>query len=169
MEAHKVVKVQPLSETAFAPFGRAVARKGAAPPDMKGEGWRCWFPLGELADPAPLEIGLVQSDPQPLLLKKMERHRDREEWVFALDRPLVQTVSLSAPSNLQSPDPSRTQAFILQPGEGVILARGTWHAPGLPAGDRATLYGFVLGRSGSAAESEGWVWFAQDVVIQLEL
>lgn len=171
MGRERIVVAQPLTETAIGPFGRAVRRATGAPPDMSGAGWSCWFPLGELRGSMPLEIGLVQTGPRPLLVGTMERHLDREEWVYAIDHPIIQLVSLSGSVDSGRPDPDHAQAFILQPGEGIIMARGTWHAPGLPASDCVTLYGFVLSSRvpGSGAETEGWVDFGGALSIRVKL
>ena len=156
-----VVRVRPLTDPEVEPFGRAVRRESGTPPNQSDAGWACWFPLGELRDSAPLEIGLVKTDPRPRLIGEMERHQDREEWVFAIDEPLIQTVSLSRPGDPRRPDLDQAQAFLLNPGEGIVLALGTWHAPGLPSTDHETLYGFVLSKPapGPVAETEGWVPF----------
>ncbi len=169
MGKKRVVFARPLTESAIGVFGRAVRRETGAPPNVSGAGWSCWFPLGELHGSASLEIGLVQTEPRSLLVEAMERHPDREEWVYAIDQAFIQVVSLSQPDDNRRPDPDRARAFVLQPGEGIVMARGTWHAPGLPATDRATLYGFALSKPmpGSVPETEGWVDFRGGVNIRV--
>jgi ureidoglycolate hydrolase len=161
MGKERVVFAQPLVESAIEVFGRAVRRETGAPPSASGAGWSCWFPLGQLHESAPLEIGLVQTEPRSLVVGAMERHPDREEWVYAIDQPLIQLVSLSEAADTRRPDPDRARAFFLQPGEGIIMARGTWHAPGFPATNLVTLYGFALSKPvpDSVAETEGWIDF----------
>jgi len=168
MTRERRIAIQPIAEAALAPFGRAVgisssdSHAAARPPDAAGDGWACWYPVGELRDAAPLLIGLVRTDPRSLQVEALERHDDREEWVYALDQPVVQVVALSASGQPDWPDAASAAAFLLQPGQGVVVERGVWHSAGLPAGQRSVCYGFVLGppRPGAPPTTNPWIPFA---------
>lgn len=164
------IAIQPIAEATFGPFGRVVGHVTARPPDAAGDGWACWYPVGELRDAAPLLIGLVRTDPRPLQVEALERHDDREEWVYALDQPVVQVVALSAPGQPDRPDAASVAAFLLRPGQGVVVERGIWHSAGLPAGQRSVYYGFVLGpaRPDAPPPTNPWIPFAGGECIILE-
>ena len=163
------VTLEPLTPETFARFGQVIAAWPAQPPDNSGEGWRCWYPIGGLAqNPKPL-IGIVESQPRPLQVAEMERHPQREEWVFALDKPLVQAVALSNEEQPQQPDPHSLRAFLLLPSQGVLIEAGVWHAVGLPAGDEDTLYGFVLGEAlDNPLENSGWVKLPENTLVKIK-
>jgi ureidoglycolate lyase len=154
------IALEVLREDRAAPFGRLTGTAARPTPDITGDGWVCWYPAGEPDESAP-QLGIVRTEPRPLVVTVMERHQDREEWVYALDRPYIQVVALSTPDDPQRPDISTARAFRIEPGQGLIMARGIWHAVGLPAEDQSTLYGFLLGKPGSDPEAanSGWVPF----------
>jgi len=170
MTQERRIAIQPIAEAAFAPFGRVAGHVTARPPDAVGDGWACWYPVGELRDAAPLLVGLVRTDSRPLQVEALERHAEREEWVYALDQPVVQVVVLSAPGEPEQPDAASAAAFLLQPRQGVVVERGVWHSVGFPAGDESAYYGFVLGQPRSDAEVTGspWVPFAGDAYVIIE-
>lgn len=72
-------------------------------PDSQGERWRCWYPIGVVTREDLLQVGLVRSSPRTKLLDSMEMHSDREEFIFALEKPLVQTVHCQAPPCQSNP------------------------------------------------------------------
>jgi ureidoglycolate lyase len=163
------IALEALCEERVAPFGRLTGTAARSTPDIEGEGWGCWYPAGEPNEPAPM-LGIVRTEPRPLVVTVLERHQDREEWVYALDRPYIQVVALSSPDDAERPDSSTARAFRIEPGEGLILGRGVWHGVGLPAGDEATLYGFLLGKPGPDAEAanSGWVSFGDEVQVVVD-
>ncbi|NIV38491.1 MAG: hypothetical protein GWN58_56470, partial [Anaerolineae bacterium] len=119
----------------------------------------------------PLSVGIVRTDPRPLLIEALERHLDREEWVYVLNQSMIQVVALSMPAAPHQPSAESVKAFLLEPGQGVIMDRGVWHSAGLPVGDQSVYYGFVLGRSRSDTGAEGnpWVPFAGHERVVLEV
>ena len=170
MPKDHTIPIQPLDPKAFAPFGRAILRKDGALPDSCGKGWQCWYPLGELQNIPKARIGLVRARVRPLVVTALERHLAREEWVFALDSPLVQTVALSAAADPNRPDPQTAAAFLIRPGQGVIMVPGIWHGVGMSPGPQVITYGFVLAKSPpQSPEDSGWVDFADHTEVRLAL
>ena len=162
------VTLEPITPETFAHFGQVIAAWPTQPPDNSGEGWRCWYPVGGLAQDTKPLIGIVESQPRPLQVSQMQRHLQREEWVFALDKPLIQTVALSGEDNPQQPDPHSLRAFLLQPGQGVLIEAGVWHAAGLPAEAEITFYGFVLGEAlDDPQENSGWVKLMENTLVKI--
>src|SRR5205823_4231581 len=107
-------------------------------------GVRLWPPYGiEITD-------LVQPGENRLELRVdwAERHARSREAVVALSGSCV---VYAAPADATAPDGLR--AFVLRPGEGVVLDRGVWHgAPlALDAGARALV---VLRRGTGATDTE---------------
>ena len=171
MSAFLEVIAEPLDEDAVRPYGRMIAVPKGHIADFSGEGWQCWVPLAELEDGLQWQAGLVHSAARPLLVSEMESHLERPEIVFALDRPLVQTVALPDETNLSIPDVRSVKAFVIQPGQGLFMEKGIWHGVGLPAGVEGVLYLFLLG-SGElyeAGENSGWVPFAGGMVAQVKV
>ena len=163
------VSTQPLDPLAFRPYGRMIAPLPGQTPDFQGEGWRCWVSLAELDSGIHWQAGMVQGEKRPLVMSEMERHLERPECVFALDRAVVQTVAFSRPDTPGVPDERALKAFVIQPGQGVMMDKGVWHGVGLPAGDESIRYLFLLGsdRFTSESENSGWVPFASEVVVQI--
>jgi ureidoglycolate hydrolase len=163
-----VVKPQILDGKRFANYGQVVSAQPDQAPDNQGDGWVCWYPLATLAGSTPLQIGLVRSAGIQPAIAAMERHLDRAEWVYALDRPVLQAVALSSPAAPDQPDANQAAVFVLQPGQGVLLRAGVWHAPGMSADGQAAQYGFVLGRPSAPGQDSGWVKFTDAAVLQVQ-
>jgi ureidoglycolate lyase len=164
------IPLEPLSPQAFSPFGQVLMPLPGQPADTSGAGWQCWYPLARMAQGIDWQIGLVRTEPRPIVLDALERHLARPEWVLALDKPLIQTVALSGPQEAGAPDASTSKAFLIQPGQGVLLAAGVWHGVGLPAGKETTQYGFVLAaQPPDPHENSGWVSFSGNVTVKISV
>lgn len=169
MTGYLEVRAEPLTQDEVKPYGRMIAVPEGHAADFSGEGWQCWVPLAELEDGLQWQAGLVRSAARPLTVSEMESHLERPEAVFALDRPLVQTVALPDAVNLSIPDVRTVKAFVVQPGQGILMEKGIWHGVGLPAGPEGAVYLFLLG-SGElyeAGENSGWVPFAGGVTVRV--
>lgn len=168
MGEQRRIHAQTLTASDFEPFGRAVGLTEGRSADVGGEGWACWCPVGALQDEGPLEIGLVRSEARPLVVEALERHLDREEFVYALEQPVIQVVALTSPGG-GAPDATSAKAFLVLPGQGVIMAPGVWHGVGLPAGERAITYGFILAEAGEEpGAGSPWVTFAEGEVLRID-
>lgn len=153
--------VRPLTREAFAPFGQAVP-KPAGRPTSAGEAFDCWFGVGTLHG-RDLRLGQVLARrPAGGVVEAMERHPDIELLMPATG-PLVQVVApgrdLADP--LEQARAGEAVAFLLEPGEAVVVAPGVWHAAAMPAGPE-TLYWFAglphLPEPGR--EASPWIAFA---------
>jgi len=153
MAKEYLIKFQSLNQESFQPFGTVIAPEPNQEPDLTGDGWQCWYPLGELQTDYPPQIGIVRSESGYRTVSRMERHHNREEWVFAINEPVIQAVSFPSDTTMDRPDPQKTQAFLLLPGQGVLINKGIWHAAGIAPGEDHVLYGFVLGKE--SAEEKG--------------
>lgn len=133
----RIVKAQPLTAAAFAPFGDVLEAVGT--PDKIINQGLC----GRHHDRAQLDfsdgragISLFDAEPRtlPLSLEMMERHPDGSQAFLPMHQSPYLVV-VAADDNGKPGDPV---AFIAAPGQGVNYHRNTWHgvlcplhAPGL--------------------------------------
>jgi len=162
MKSNHDLTLQNLDEAVFSQFGKASLVKHQQAPNSSGEGWECWYPYGEIKRDRNLYFGIVKAEPRQWMVGAMERHQDRKEWIFALDKPIIQVVALSDPAVPDHPDSTRTIAFRIDPGQGVMVNRGIWHAAGLSFSDGPTHYLFILGKQTKkfAGQDTGWIEFS---------
>jgi ureidoglycolate lyase len=150
---------RPLSASAFAPFGEALqadAPGAASGIDINaGSARRHELPPPDLADAggaACLAIfrtaGPVHAPPWTLTV--LERHRLGSQTFVPLGGArCLAVVAPALPSG--GPDAAGLQVFLVAPGQGVTLHRGTWHHPLLTPGPAAVL---VLERRGAEPDCE---------------
>ena len=156
------IKAQALTEKNFSKYGESIFVRADQKPDSSGEGWECWYPIAEISKGRDFSFGLVSSKPKIIGTKFLERHLDREEYVIALDHPIIQVVGISDKMNIDMPDIHQTEAFLLKPGQWVKISAGVWHSAGLAADGGSSFYMFLLGRPGKATNpvDSGLVGFA---------
>lgn len=123
-----VLKIEWLTEEAFAPFGQIIAAKDR-PPDFRGGGgtlgWAIDFQAGR-----PL-VSFLKTPFQGSQFKKMERHFHLTQAFIPLGgSPTV--VAVAAPSDPRDreavPRPEQVRAFLLDGTKGYALWKGTWHS-----------------------------------------
>lgn len=133
----RLIVAEPLTAGAFAPFGDVLDTAGD--PDRLINRGLC----GRYHDRARLDftdgragISLFDAKPRslPYLLEMVERHPDGTQAFL----PMTQAPFLVIVASDDAGTPSRPRAFLTAPGQGINLARGTWHgvltplaAPGL--------------------------------------
>ncbi len=165
------ILLKKLSNIDFSLYGEVLHVSEGQRPDSAGEGWECWYPLGTVGTDRNMCFGIVKSQPMVPLLHYMERHQDRVEYLVALDRPIIQAVALSHLDYPNSPDASRTEAFIIYPGQLVMINRGIWHAAALALGSEVAQYLFILGKPGkeNGNPDSGLTRFAEDKTIEIKI
>ena len=160
--ADKQIRLQPLTETAFAGFGDVIALK--AKPDMIINQGMC----GRHHDMAQLDfarggqagISLFDATPRvlPYTLDMMERHpKGSQAFVPMHDAPFLVIVA-----DDKDGQPGLPQAFLTAPQTGINIHKNTWHgvltplsAPGLFA---------VIDRIGNDVNLEEH-WFDQEYTV----
>jgi ureidoglycolate hydrolase len=120
------VKIEPLTDEAFAPFGQVVSAKDR-PPDFQTEsgtqGWAVDFASGR-----PL-IMLLKTRYQGLQFSKLERHFNVTQTFLPLGgSPAVVAVAPPSADRAVIPSPGDVRAFLVDGSQGYALARGTWHS-----------------------------------------
>lgn len=121
-----IVKIQPLTAAAFAPFGDVLDTCGA--PDRLINAGLC----GRYHDRAKLDfsdgragISLFLAEPcrLPLRLDLVERHPEGSQAFLPMT--LAPFLVVVAPD--EGGSPGQPQAFVTGPGQGVNYHRGIWH------------------------------------------
>lgn len=165
----KKVPLRELSEEAFAPYGNVVCLPNNLP-TKKGQGWKCWLPVSLVSITTDLGIGLVVTQERPLVVTEMERHVSREEILWPTDKAVVQPMAL--PKDLDDPsavpDPDTVCAFLIKPGQAIVMAKGAWHSAAYPI-DKDTLYFFAIEEKDDAVGdmNDPWVTFPAGISVEV--
>jgi ureidoglycolate lyase len=147
-----LIRTEPLTQAAFAPFGDVLEASG--PADKIINRGLC----GRWHDRARLDFGpegragisIFKAEPRelPYVLDLVERHPEGSQAFL----PMSETEWLVIVAPDAGGTPGRPRAFVAAPGQGINFHRGTWHgvltplhAPGLFA---------VVDRIGSTANLE---------------
>jgi ureidoglycolate hydrolase len=141
----KTIELKTLGEGNFSRYGEAYLVHEGQKPDISGEGWGCWYPLGKIETENDVSFGIVRCQPSHEI-HFMERHLDRVEYLMALDRPVIQPVGFSSSNHPDSPDEDQTEAFVLYPGQILKILSGIWHSAAIPLDAETTKYLFLLGK-----------------------
>ncbi|XAH22898.1 ureidoglycolate lyase [Xylophilus sp. GW821-FHT01B05] len=151
------LQAQPLTREAFAPFGEALLvpqdtglaiNGGSAqrfdaqsPPDLLAQGGAPCLTLFRTAGP---------EHAAPWSLRLLERHALGSQTFVPLGSG--RCLAVVAPSAADgSPNEAQLQAFVVEPGQGITLRRGTWHHPLLTLGPIDVL---VLERRGPVVDCD---------------
>lgn len=123
---NQLIKAQPLTATAFAPYGDVMEAAGE-PDKLINEG-KC----GRFHDRAQLDFGdgkagvsIFQSEVAalPLSLSLVERHpMGSQAFIPMTNAPFLVVVATDADGK-----PTDPRAFITAPGQAINFHRGTWH------------------------------------------
>ena len=152
-------KMEPLSDEAFAPFGRVLTQPGAAA-DAEGPGWQWWGEISALPnDGRRWGFGYLALERAPLRIDWAERHLRSPEVVFASSHPVAVYV---APSGTEEPALEALRVFEVPAGTGVILEPGVWH--GAPFALEEPTSAFVLLLEGTGPEDVTVVRFPDRAV-----
>lgn len=81
-------------------------------------------------------LGMTSAGATPADISQMERHLYSEEVLFCAGAPIVLPVALAG----ASPQRDAVRALLIQPGQGIVLNRGVWHAPCLGHPEPAAYY-----------------------------
>ena len=140
----KQIKVQMLTEAAFAPFGQVIQTEGRA---YGGEvGMYNWYEKQAQVDGAEtVSINLLTAIQREYVFDKFEAHARTTETVLPLTGGLIVTCVAEGEVT-----PERVQAFYVPVGKGISWAPGAWHYAPFPVGGDATCA--VIFRHGTGAD-----------------
>jgi len=129
MTSVHTIRVEPLTEDSFAPFGQVIEAKNREA-DFRGGGVsRGWF-VDFQAD-GTTSVGVSRVICQALSFKRMERHfAVTQSFIPLYGMPAVVAVAaLTDPNDPASvPKPEDVHAFLIDGTKGYMLYKGTWHS-----------------------------------------
>lgn len=142
------IKAIPATAENFKPYGKLheihpdKMRKGTG-------GWSAWTAPGCIMDDI-CNIGITYVKGLPYIVDSMECHNPTQEVQVCGNKPIVLAVADSAPyPQASGADPAAIRAFIIRPGQVVVLNRGIWHdACRSAADDGEECYYYFLAHSG---------------------
>jgi ureidoglycolate lyase len=146
---------EPLTKTAFAPFGDVVEIDGATPIEINQGFARRFNSLANIdvtTDGGAVNISLFEARPrpQPIEIKLMERHPLGSQLFMPLqDKPWLVVVCADPH------DPASYRAFTGTGRQGVNYGRNVWHHPLLILGDGERF--MVVDRVGQDNLEEIWL------------
>ncbi|MGX9352648.1 ureidoglycolate lyase [Shimia sp. W99] len=149
------IRIEPLTQEAFAPFGEVLDTSGA--PDKLINQGLC----GRYHDRATLDfvegragISLFQAELRglPYQLDMMERHPDGSQAFIPMSMEAFLVIVAEDTGN----GPGTPRAFITSPGQAINFARNTWH--GVLAPIKGSGLFAVVDRIGVGANLEEF-WF----------
>jgi len=164
-----VVEAEELTVEGFAPYGQAILVAETAAPKV-GDDWDCWLGLGHFGT-GEQSVGFVRTRPTGKPIVHMERHLG--EFLVPVASPVVQ--AMAVPGDLHSrnekPDAATVRAFIIRPGQAIVMAVGAWHWAALPLRDEEVLYYFIAQPTppGPGQVEVEWVPFRNGDTVCLQL
>jgi len=136
MPAETPVAVLPLSEAAFAPYGRMLGlpyRPGAAEPGFSNPSTDFWrahvFSPGQDGQAEVLWVNYRSRSP----VGTLEVHHLTEQAIVPLTGTIIHVVANSLADG--SPDLDSIRAFRIPPGQGICMRPGCWHATRVAGGE----------------------------------
>ncbi len=152
MPTTRIVRAEPLSEDAFAPFGQVIAA-GDAVMELRGD--------------EVFHLNVLHYDRKPLRCDHLNRHHKATQALVALAGKPTLLVVAAAEWDFSTPDHvEHVRAFVCDGGAGVNLALGTWHWGPYPITDYVDLVN-VQGR-GFADDNEV-AYLEQDLDVAVEV
>ena len=131
MQRH-VLRPQPLSAAAFAPFGQVIEARSDgshhAINDGDAERYHDLAHVDTTADSGRTLVNIFRARPHalPLKLTLVERHQLGSQLLMPLSRQrFLVVVAAAGPA----PRADALRCFMASAGQGVNLARGAWHHP----------------------------------------
>jgi ureidoglycolate hydrolase len=121
------VALEGLSAEGFAPFG-AVLEEGWPASTFEGLPYQM-LNVGFEVDGTPA-LYVIRYMRREMVLSKFERHLTMTETRISLGTHYVIVVAGATPiaDRHRLPEPGSARAFLMRPGQGVLLKQGTWHA-----------------------------------------
>ena len=166
----RTIVPQPLTVEDFAPFGEAILRPVKDESLTKAaDHWECWFGVGDLT-PGTSTLGIVTTRWTDKPIDVMEAHSARE-LLMPIDKPIVQAVAPNADMDDIDTKPvlDEVRAFIIEPGQAIIMDAGSWHYAAVPFEGEAIYY-FVTNRESKdpGGTPNRWIEFGNNQAYVLQ-
>ena len=146
------LRTEPLTPQAFAPFGDVLQARGT--PDRLINNGYCgrWHDMAQLdfgpGGRAGLNLFKAQPRSLPYVLDLLERHPEGSQAFV----PMYETTWLVSVAEDAGGTPVNLRAFLVAPGQGINLHRGTWHGVLTPLAEPGLFA--VIDRIGPTANLE---------------
>lgn len=111
----------PATADSFVRYG--VYKKLTSEPGLKGDGWEVWMTEKACLE-GPAHFGICFTAGAPSQTEQLTCYENSKMLILCGDSPLVLTV---ADGQEQKPQPDDIHAFLIYPGDIVILNEGIWH------------------------------------------
>ena len=121
------VRARPVTVENFARYGRVYDLAGDADPNViwtQGDGWADGFTRTPLIDGSG-HLGMTRGGSAPWPCAQMERHPQTEEALFCAGEPIV--LAVAPASKADAPHRDEIEAFVIAPGQVVVMHRNVWH------------------------------------------
>lgn len=157
-----MIAPEPLTAAAFAPFGEVLEAAGD-PDRLINQGLCSRFHDRARMDFGPdgragLSLFHAQARSLPYRLEMVERHPDGSQAFI----PMTQAPFLVIVAADEGGRPGRPLAFLTAPGQGINLARGTWHGVLTPLASPGLFA--VVDRIGPTPNLEEY-WFPEPCMV----
>jgi ureidoglycolate lyase len=150
-----VLRPEPLSAAAFAPFGQVIEARPDGSHHGINEGYAARYhdlaQVDTTADDGRTLVNIFRARPRalPLKLSLVECHQLGSQLFMALSpQRFLVVVAAAGPA----PHADDLRCFVASEGQGVNLSRGTWHHPLLALGDGGDF--LVIDRGSDADDCE---------------
>ena len=155
----KKIKVNMLTEEAFAPFGKVLTVEGR--PHGGEDGMYRWYAKQSSVENAEcVSVNLLTALQREYVFRKFESHERTTETVLPLTGGLIVA---GIPEGEVSPE--RVQAFYVPVGKGISWAPRAWHYAPFPVGGDATCA--VIFRDGTGDDDAVFEWMPEDMGFEL--
>jgi ureidoglycolate hydrolase len=138
----KEIKAVPVTEEAFAKYGKLILYAPKETPYADNEAMRVWYPLVEHKPGDGRTILLLTEKRRPFLLTKLERHVKTIEIFYCVEG---RCVCCFAPATNpddpnEQPPIDKIEAFLMDGVAAFTIERGQWHHPGFPITETASQF-----------------------------
>lgn len=127
MNATDAVVARPVTAENFSRYGKVYDLTGDIDPQViwtAGDGWRDGFTRTPLIEGSG-HLGITRGGGAPWHCTAMERHPHTEEALFCGAQPIV--LAVAPASDADAPHHDEIEAFVIAPGQAVVMHRGVWH------------------------------------------
>ena len=130
------LKIEALSQTAFAPFGDVLETGRSDHPtypinDGFTQRYHALSDVGIEGQGAIISIFETKSFGLPLQIKMLERHPFGSQSFMPIGENAGQSFFVVVAEGETAPDPATLRAFLVEPGQGVNFHAGVWHHPNI--------------------------------------
>lgn len=132
----KTLRPEPLTQTAFAPFGDVLdVGRTDHPRYPINDGFTQRFHALSIAQAQGegiiLSIFETASFGLPLKIRMLERHPFGSQSFMPVGASALAAFFVVVAEGRDTPDPDTLRAFVVAPGQGVNFAAGVWHHPNI--------------------------------------